>query len=277
MEPRVAAHIPGTAPTATTAALAVQPNTDLAVGPMAQAMQALKMGLSLADMRELLALQKEHEANEARKAYVADMAAYKLNPPQILKDKTVFFESAKGVTTYDHATLGAVCEQIISTAAAHGFSHRWVPSPAPDGKHAITCVITHRLGHSEETRLEGPRDDTGNKNPLQAVQSTNTFLSRYSLLMSFGFAPKDQPDDDGASAAAFDAAAKTGAPEGDPTENDMTREWCAKVSACKSLDTMRGIRRAACKAFADAQDLGRWTYFRDWVDGKIADMAGQAG
>jgi hypothetical protein len=251
---------------------------ELTAGPMAQAMQALKMGMSIADMRDLLALQKEYQADEARKAYVADMATYKLNPPQILKDKTVFFESAKGVTTYDHATLGAVCEQIITTAAAHGFSHRWVPST--DGaKMVITCVITHRLGHFEETRLAGPRDDTGNKNPLQAEQSTNTFLSRYSLLMAFGFAPKDQPDDDGAGSGPPLALAteKSTVVVGDPSENDMTREWCDKVHACKSLDALRGIRKAANLAFIEAKDQGRWLHFRDWVDARIANMRGMQG
>jgi len=166
------------------------------VGPLAMAMQAIKAGMSVADMRDMLNLQKEWEANEARKAFISAMAEFKKNPPSILKDKHVEFTSSKGTTSYDHSTIGHVCDQIIRAAAEYGFSHRWIPSLA-DGFYVVTCEVTHRLGHTQSTALPGPRDDTGNKNILQAGQSTITYLSRYTLLLAYGFASKDQPDDDG--------------------------------------------------------------------------------
>ena len=175
--------------------LALQP-AEPAAGPLAMAMQAVRAGMSVADMRDMLNLQKEFEANEARKAFVDSMAEFKKNPPEILKDKRVEFTTAKGVTSYDHATIGNVCDQIIKAAAEYGFSHRWIPSRGEAGELVITCEVTHRLGHSQLTPLEGPRDDSGTKNVLQANQSTRTYLQRHSLLLAFGFATKDQPDDD---------------------------------------------------------------------------------
>lgn len=172
--------------------------TEVTAGPLAMAMQALRAGMSINDMRDMLNLQKEWEANEARKAFVDSMAAFKKNPPSILKDKHVAFSTAKGMTSYDHATIGNVCDQIIKAAAEYGFSHRWIPSKGEHGELIITCEVTHRLGHSQNTAIEGPRDDSGTKNVLQANQSTRTYLQRHSLLMAFGFATKDQPDDDGA-------------------------------------------------------------------------------
>ncbi len=166
-------------------------------GPLAMAMQAMRAGMSIADMRDMLNLQKEWEANEARKAFVDAMSEFKKDPPSILKDKHVAFSTAKGMTSYDHATIGNVCDQIIKAAAEYGFSHRWIPSKGENGALVITCEVTHRLGHSQNTAIEGPRDDSGTKNVLQANQSTRTYLQRHSLLMAFGFATKDQPDDDG--------------------------------------------------------------------------------
>lgn len=166
-------------------------------GPLAMAMQAMRAGMSINDMRDMLNLQKEWEANEARKAFVDAMSEFKKNPPSILKDKHVAFSTAKGMTSYDHATIGNVCDQIIKAAAEYGFSHRWIPSKGEHGELVITCEVTHRLGHSQNTPIEGPRDDSGTKNVLQANQSTRTYLQRHSLLMAFGFATKDQPDDDG--------------------------------------------------------------------------------
>ncbi len=161
--------------------------------PMSTALAFLQAGGNIEQLNNMLDLQLRWEANEARKAFVDDMAEFKKNPPTILKDKHVSF----GNTSYDHATIGNACEAIIAAAAEHGFSHRWVPSQGEGGQLVVTCVITHRMGHSEETQLSGPKDVTGGKNAIQAIVSTNTYLQRHSLLMAFGFATKDQPDDDG--------------------------------------------------------------------------------
>lgn len=241
------------------------------MGPLAQAKMARDLGYGIAEMRELLALQKEFDADEARKAFVADMAAYKLNPPEILKDKIVTFVSEDGTKTYTQATLGAICEKVITTAAAHGFSHRWVPSTDGDLQ-VITCVITHRLGHSEETSLSGERDETVGMSALQGAQSTNSQLARHSLLMAFGFAPKEMPDapdlhrDDA-------APARAGATAGDPSENAMTKKWCDLAHGAKTTDALKAIRKDACADFLAAEDEGRWAFFRDWIDGLIVDAS----
>lgn len=160
---------------------------------------ALESGADLDRLEKLMQMQLAWEANEARKAYVAAMAEFKKNPPEIFKNKHVSFDTQKGKTEYDHATIGNVVEKVIGALAEHGFSHRWVPGRTDGGIMKVTCVITHRLGHSEETTLEGPPDQSGGKNSIQAVASTNTYLQRYSLLMACGLATKDAefPDDDG--------------------------------------------------------------------------------
>ena len=69
---------------------ATAPGTALAAisaGPLAMAIQAMRAGMSIADMRGMLDLQKDWEANEARKAYVDAVAAFKLDPPTVYKDK----------------------------------------------------------------------------------------------------------------------------------------------------------------------------------------------
>jgi len=171
-----------------------------ASGPLAMALQAVKSGLSIADMRDLLSLQKDWEANEARKAYVAAMAEFKRNPPEIFKRKQVSFTTRDGDTTsYAHATLGDVTTAIINGLSQHGISHRW--DTAQDaGKIVVTCILTHSLGHSESTSLEGSPDASGKKNSIQQVASTVTYLQRYTLLGASGLATKDIVDDDGAGA-----------------------------------------------------------------------------
>lgn len=225
------------------------------VGPMGSALQALQAGVPLDQIRGLLDIQKDWEANEARKAFVADMAAFKLNPPEILKDKHVTFETSRGKTSYDHATIGNVCEKIIVAAAAHGFSHRWVPARLEDGRLAVTTVVTHRLGHFEETVLEGPRDDSGGKNAIQGAISTNSYLSRHGVLMAFGFATKDQPDDDGAGA---------GGGSGYDAEANLAY-WLQQAREATTEEVIAVVRAAACNSFEAARDLPGWEAVRDEI------------
>lgn len=184
--------------------LAVQQNTalvEVSAGPLAMAMQAMKAGMTVADMRAMLDLQKDWEANEARKAYVAAMAEFKRDPPEIFKRKQVEFTTRDGDTTsYKHATLGDVTTAIINGLAQHGISHRW-DTKQDGGKIVVTCILTHNLGHSESTSLEGAPDSSGKKNGIQQVASTITYLQRYTLLGASGLATKDMEDDDGAGAA----------------------------------------------------------------------------
>lgn len=168
--------------------------------PAALLQIAMDQGADLDRLERLYDMQLKWEANEARKAFVAAMAEFKKNPPEILKDKHVSFENNKGgITQYNHATIGGACEKIIPALAALGFSHKWnVHQPEnSNGLIVVTCVVTHALGHSEETTLKASRDSSGGKNDIQAVSSTITYLERYTLLAAVGLAPKDMPDDDG--------------------------------------------------------------------------------
>lgn len=157
----------------------------------------MKSGGSIAEVREFMQLKREYEADEARKAYVEDMARFKMNPPTIVKDKQVAFSG----TSYTHATLGNVTNAIVEGLAQHGFSHRW--DLKQDGQQiTVICTITHRMGHAESVSMQAGRDDSGKKNAIQQVASTVTYLQRYTLLAATGLATHDQSDDDGESAGA---------------------------------------------------------------------------
>jgi hypothetical protein len=176
-----------------TAELAIVPQ-----GPLGTAIQALQAGMSIEQMQGLMGLQKDWEANEARKAYVADMAVFKLNPPVILKDKGVGYANKDGsFTGYMHATLGGVTEKVVAALAQHGFSHSWDTTQKDGGQIFVTCKLTHRLGHSESTALNSSADISGKKNNIQAMASTVTYLQRYTLLAACGLATMDMGLDDG--------------------------------------------------------------------------------
>lgn len=160
------------------------------VTPMELLQSAINQNLDIDKLSKLLELQLRWEANEARKAYVEAMNQFKSNPPTITKNKHVKF----GNTQYDHATLDNVCDAVTQSLSEHGISHRWrIDEDRPDWI-KVTCILTHKFGHSEETSQGGPPDNSGSKSPIQERASTVTYLQRYTLLAAIGMAASNDTD-----------------------------------------------------------------------------------
>jgi len=173
-------------------------DTNISVTPMYLLKMALDTGADIEKLQQLLDLQKEYEANEARKAYSVAFAEFKKNPPLIDKDVTVNYQNKNGdVTNYKHSSLQNVVEKIGSELSKHGLSHSWTMDQNENGQVVVTCKLTHILGHCEENTLKSSPDSSGGKNNIQAIGSAVTYLQRYTLLGVTGLATKGQ-DDDGA-------------------------------------------------------------------------------
>lgn len=151
-----------------------------------------KGGVDFDKLEKALVLQERWEANEAKKAYHIAMAAFKSNPPEIDKDRTVSF----GQTTYNHASLYNVTKKISAELSKHGLSASW-STKQTESTISVICKITHVRGHSEVTELFAPADSSGSKNVIQAIGSTITYLERYTLLALTGLATADGDNDGG--------------------------------------------------------------------------------
>jgi len=156
---------------------------------------AVSQGADLEKLEKLMELQERWEKNEARKAYVSAMNSFKADPPSLFKNMEVSY----GNTSYKHASLDHVSNEVGAFLAKHGLSHHWNTEQLEGGTIRVTCVIIHDLGHSESVSLQAGADQSGSKNNIQAIGSTVTYLQRYTLLSATGLAVKGQ-DDDGAGA-----------------------------------------------------------------------------
>ena len=155
---------------------------------------AVNQGADLDRLEKLMLLNERWEANNARKAYAEAMRDFKANPPEIEKDKKVKYKTERGVTEYNHATLGNVVSKIGLELSKYGLAATWTTNQADKGV-TVTCRITHVLGHYEETSLTAASDSSGGKNSIQALGSTITYLERYTLLALTGLATFDQDND----------------------------------------------------------------------------------
>lgn len=170
--------------------------TDIVKGnsPADMMQVAISGGMDLDKLEKFMELQERHEAREAKKAYTEAMAEFKKKPPDIEKDRHVSYATQKGTTEYNHATLANVTKKINDGLSKHGLTASW-SHKQDNGNVSVTCKITHKLGHSEETTLTASPDTSGSKNSIQAIGSTITYLQRYTLLSLVGLATKDMDDD----------------------------------------------------------------------------------
>jgi hypothetical protein len=213
-----------------------------AVTPMHLLELATRQGADVDKLGKLMDLQLRWQADEARKAFVVALISFKASPPTITKNKAVDFTSAKGRTHYKHATLDNVSGIIGAALAEVGISHRWETEQLDGGLIRVTCILTHAMGHSEKVWLQASRDESGNKNNIQAVGSTVTYLQRYTLLAATGMAVQDQ-DDDGAGGQG--TAKMTEAQKAD---------WLASIEALEAQDAAVALWTkiaAACEAIGD--------------------------
>jgi ERF superfamily len=211
---------------------------------------AVVQNADLDKLTKLMDLQERWEKNQARKAFVAAITAFKNNPPAILKNATASFQTKKGDTVrWDYASLDHICDAVIAGLSDHGISHDWSFEQVASDTIRVTCVLTHDLGHERRTTLQGPPDFSGDKSPIHAIYSTVTHLERYTLLGAVGLAAGD--------------------PEQEPmvpqemSAGNRTRENCALMANAENLDQLQAIFRAAyAEASAENDQKAQLAYIK---------------
>lgn len=163
-----------------------QPELPAASTPMAIIERAVASGASIDTISKLMDLQERWEANQARKAFNEAVSEAKAKIRPVVRNKT-------GHNSRAYADFAAIASAVDPILADLGLSYRFRTEQGE--RINVTCILSHRDGHQETTTLSGPPDASGNKNAIQAIGSTLTYLQRYSLVQMLGLAAAD--DDDG--------------------------------------------------------------------------------
>jgi len=139
---------------------------DGSMSPLVQA--AMNGSLDTEKLKELLAIQKEYEANEAKKAYHKAVSAFKASPVIVTKDK--FNNQYKSYYTSIENMVNTVNKEL----SKFNLSAHWEVNQEDEIR--VTCILSHELGYSERSSMKGPPDTSGAKNQLQQIKSTVTYL-----------------------------------------------------------------------------------------------------
>jgi hypothetical protein len=152
-------------------------------------------GGTIENLREMLAIQKEYEANEAKKAYTSALSAFKCEVPHVGRDRTNKQYNNK------YSSKGNLLQTITPVLSKFGFSVSFSYANSKEGTDHwvnVTCILTHQLGHSESNSFSAPMDVSGAKNPIQGLKSTTTYLEKLLFAGILGIESTEERDDDGA-------------------------------------------------------------------------------
>ena len=161
--------------------------------------RAADRGASPEELAQYMSLFERWEERQAKKAFDRAIAMARAEIPAVIKNRKVDFTSQKGRTNYRYEDLAAIEEAAIPALSKYGLQYRFRTEARPSEQIVIvTCRISHEDGCSEENSLPGPYDTSGNKNAIQALGLTVTYLQRYTLKASLGLAASNDDDGKGA-------------------------------------------------------------------------------
>jgi hypothetical protein len=170
----------------------VEPRKRLAnVTPMQMLAIAVDRGDDLERIKQLRELYKEWKADEAKSAYVEAFANFKRNMPDVVKD---MLNKQYGS---DYSSLANLVNTTNRHLGEYGLNATWDPV-VKDNVVTCTVIMTHIDGHEQRVTLCGPPDTSGQKNPLQQIKSTLTYLEGATFQAITGVVARSAcKDDDG--------------------------------------------------------------------------------
>jgi hypothetical protein len=172
---------------AQTRAVATQP-----MNPMQMLAHAVQQGVPVETLRELRQLQKEWEADEARRQFNEAFAAFKAEAIVIVKNTTIKEGPLKGKK---HANLFDVVDAVTPKLSAHGLTIAWKLTKDEKDWLEVTCTLRHSAGHFETVSMGSGPDSGPGRNAIQARCSAKTYLERYTATAILGLAAQDADDD----------------------------------------------------------------------------------
>lgn len=160
---------------------------ELAITPMDMLNTAVSNNADLDKLEKLMDLQERWEGNEAKKAFSQAMAEFQAKLDPIVKKR-------EGHNS-KYADIDDIAKAIRPLLDEVGLSYRFEQQQA-DKSITVTCIVTHKFGHSERTSFTADADTSGGKNAIQALASAVTYLRRYTLTGALGITT-GQDDNDG--------------------------------------------------------------------------------
>lgn len=148
-------------------------------------------GMPVEMIEQLRLMARDERAEESRREFEAAFAEMQPSLPAVSKD-------GEGHQNAKYAKLEDVQAAARGVLAEHGFSVRFKVEDAENAL-CVTCILSHRNGHSDKDTIRLPLDTSGSKNAVQARGSTVAYGKRYTLCNILGIQTGGDDNDGGKS------------------------------------------------------------------------------
>ncbi len=191
-------------------------------GAVALIREAMASKADPAYLRELLAVRRDWEADEARKAYNRAVSDFQRQCPIIAKADVSY--------TAAYARLDRIWRTIRPLLTGLGLSVTWSVCEMKEGMCRVEGRLAHRDGHGEKLVMDMPlpdliknKDGKPVQNFAQQMGSASTYAKRYAMCAALGIVTGD--DDNGENAGALFVT------------EEQARAVSDKIDACRGLDS----------------------------------------
>lgn len=151
-------------------------------------LRAIQSGAKGDDLKQLMDAIRFADERDAKSEFHQAFTAAQLELKPVFRGKQG--HNAK------YAPLEDVVAEVRRVFSDHGLSFYHVCKETPGGV-TVTAVVSHVAGHSIESTMTAPADTSGNKNAIQSIGSTRSYLKRYTLSDVTGIVTTDSLDNDG--------------------------------------------------------------------------------
>jgi hypothetical protein len=138
-------------------------------------------------LEQLFSLHQRVEADKARTAFFAALS--EMQPELPIIERTAKAHANK------YARWEDIVEKIMPVLQKHGFAISFRVGETQANKVDVTCILSHRAGHSEQTMQPYPYDTSGNKPTIHAIASATSYGKRYTASALLNIVTKDEDDD----------------------------------------------------------------------------------
>jgi hypothetical protein len=161
-------------------------------------------------LQRLIDMQKDARRDHAIAAFNQDFARMQAEIPTVI-------EKGKGDKGMSYARLEDIIETVRPVLQRHGFSLSHQTEWPDKSTIKVIGILTHREGHERRSEFLASADQTGSKNAIQALGSSNSYGRRYTTKDLLNIVTK-QEDDDGQKSSA-------------PAEPDGYSDWVDDMEA----------------------------------------------
>ena len=157
-------------------------------------LQAIKNKASVEVIRELQEIETTNQRDRSRLAYIDAMIKFQEKLPDLTRTSK---GTAKDGKEYWYTPLQKLRKVLQPLITKNGFTYHWDSKNISSEQVEWACIVTHKDGHSEVSRIVADRDNTENMIAIHSVGSTQTYLMRRTFIAIFGITTADE-DNDGA-------------------------------------------------------------------------------